>query len=107
MIDVILEARRLAAETIKHLDCGYYYGWKDLKEVECTLNGAAQILDRIGHYEAVQVLSRLVADLPSPNCRENDVGDYEMRELRAQLARLKEEIEKQEEEIDRQESVTT
>ncbi|WP_296811066.1 hypothetical protein [Thiocapsa sp.] len=36
-----------------------------------------------------------IADLPAPNCRENDVGDYEMRELRAQLARLKEEIEKQ------------
>lgn len=106
MIDVILEARRFAAETIQHLDKGYF-SWDDRREVECTLNGAAEILDRIGHYEAVQVLSRLVADLPAPTCRENDAGDYEMRELRAQLARLKEEIEKQEEEIDTQVSLTT
>jgi hypothetical protein len=105
MIDVILEARRFAAETIQRLDKGYF-SWIDRNEVESTLNGAAGILDRIGHYEAVQVLSRIIADLPAPTCRENHAGDYEMRELRALLARLKEEIDQQEDEIDRQLSLT-
>jgi hypothetical protein len=106
MVDVILETRRFAAETIQHLD-EVYFSWNDRREVENTLNGAAEILDRLGHYEAVEVLSRIAADLPAPTRRENHAGDYEMRELRALLARLKDEIDKQEDEVDRQESLST
>ena len=105
MTDVILEARRFALETTRRLAEGYF-SWDDRREVECTLNGAAEILDRIGHYEAVQVLARIAAELPTPNCRENYAGDYEMRELRALLGRLKEEIDQQEDEIERQESLS-
>lgn len=98
MMDVILEARRLAAETIQHLvDGGCSSG--TVREVECELNGAAEILSRLGHDEAVQVLSRIVVELPSMPLV-GFAGDREMLELRALLARLKDEI-------DTQESLTT
>ncbi|MFB1487765.1 MULTISPECIES: hypothetical protein [unclassified Thiocapsa] len=95
MIDVILEARRFAAETIRHLlQCGCSSG--SVREVECELNGAAEILSRLGHDEAVAILSRVVTDLPSMPLV-GFAGDREMCELYALLARLVEEIDKQRE----------
>ena len=94
MMDVILEARRFAAEAIRHLvDGGCSSG--TVREVEFELNGAAEILSRLGHDEAVQVLSRIVVELPSMPLV-GFAGDREMRELRSLLARLDAEADKQE-----------
>jgi hypothetical protein len=98
MMDVILEARQLAAEAIRHL-LGGGCSSEAVREVECELYGAASILSRLGHAEAVEILSRIITDLPSVP-RLGFAGDREIRELRALLAGL-------EEEIDKQESLTT
>jgi hypothetical protein len=94
MTDVILETRRFASDIIRYLIEGSCSA-VDLREAESRLNGATEILDLLGHYEAVQVLSRIVVDLPLVH-RFGYAGDREMRELRALLAQLKEEIERQE-----------
>ena len=97
-MDVILEARRLAAESIRYLLEGSCSA-EGVREVECELYGAATILSRLGHAEAVEILSRIITDLPSVP-RLGFAGDRETGELGALLARL-------EEEIDRQVSLTT
>ena len=98
MIDVTLEARQFAAEAIRHL-LGGGRSSEAVGEVECELYGAATILSRLGHAEAVEILSRIITDLPSVP-RLGFAGDRETGELGALLARL-------EEEIDRQVSLTT
>jgi hypothetical protein len=105
MIDVTLEARQFAAEAIRHL-LGGGRSSEAVGEVECELYGAASILSRLGHAEAVEILSRIISDLPSVPPLEF-AGDREIRELHALLARLTDEIAKQEDEIDRQVSLTT
>lgn len=63
MIDVTLEARQFAAEAIRHL-LGGGRSSEAVGEVECELYGAASILSRLGHAEAVEILSRIISDLP-------------------------------------------
>ena len=98
MMDVILEARQLAAERIRYLLEGGCSS-EAVRELECEFYGAATILSRLGHAEAVEILARLITDLPSVP-RLGFAGDRETGELGALLARL-------EEEIDRQVSLTT
>ncbi|NCA72051.1 MAG: hypothetical protein EOM91_18625 [Sphingobacteriia bacterium] len=92
-MDVRVEARRFAAETIRHLLQGGCSSGT-MREAECELNGAAVILSRLGHDEAVAILSRVVAELPSMPLV-GLAGDREIRELRALLARLDAEADKQ------------
>ena len=94
MMDVILETRRLAAEAIRHL-LGGGCSSEAVHEVECELYGAAGILSRLGHAEAVEILSQIITDLPSVP-RLGFAGEREIRELRALLARLEADAEKQE-----------
>jgi hypothetical protein len=98
LMDVRMEARRFAADTIRHLLQGGRSAGT-VREAECELNGAAEILSRLGHEEAVQVLSRIVVELPSMPLV-GFAGDREILELRAVLARL-------DTEADEQESLTT
>jgi hypothetical protein len=85
-MDVRVEARRFAAETIRHLlEGGCSSG--SMREAECELNGAAEILSRLGHDEAVQVLRRIVVELPAMPLV-GLAGDREIRELRALRERL-------------------
>lgn len=93
MMDVILQARRFAADTFRHLvEGGCSSG--TVREVECELKGAAEILSRLGHDEAVQVLRRIVVELPSMPLV-GFAGDREMRELRALLVQLDAEADEQ------------
>ncbi|CRI66946.1 hypothetical protein THIOKS13320018 [Thiocapsa sp. KS1] len=94
MIDVNLEARRFAVDTIRRLTDSYY-SLDALFEVECELFGAAGILSRLGHREAAEIVSRVMADVP-PVLPLKFAGDRQMHDLRALLARLEEEIDKQE-----------
>lgn len=94
MIDVMREARRFAADTIRHLIEGGCSS-AAVREVECELTGGAEILSRLGHDEAVEVLSGIIVDLPSMPLV-GFAGDREMRELRSLLARLDAEADKQE-----------
>jgi hypothetical protein len=93
MLNAVLEARRFAADTIRHLLQGGCSSGT-LREAECELNGAAEILSRLGHDEAVAILSRVVTDLPSVPLV-GLAGDREIRELRALLARLDAEADEQ------------
>ena len=94
MINVVLEARRFAADTIRYLiDGGCSSG--TMREAECELNGAAAILSRLGHDEAVAILGRVITDLPSMPLV-GFAGDREVRELHALLARLDAEAGEQE-----------
>lgn len=94
MIDVNLEARRFAVDTIRRLLDGYY-SLDALFEVENELYGAAEILSRLGHGEAAEIVSRVMADVPSVLPLKY-AGDSQMRDLRALFARLKDEIDTQE-----------
>lgn len=93
LIDVILEARQLAAERIRYLLEGGCSS-EPVRELECEFYGAASIPSRLGHAEAVEILSRIITDLPSVP-RLGFAGDREIGELGTLLARMEEGIDKQ------------